>query len=53
MTCSADETTTSKEISRFVRSQFPYFSSQQQRHQQSPIFFENAGGAQVPQSVDG
>jgi selenocysteine lyase/cysteine desulfurase len=34
------------QISKFARSQFPYFSSQR-----APIFFENAGGAQVPQSV--
>jgi selenocysteine lyase/cysteine desulfurase len=34
-------------ITRFARLQFPYFTQQQT----PPIFFENAGGAQVPQSV--
>lgn len=48
------------QISRFARSQFPFFSTssnsdghgtgltENERHQ---IFFENAGGAQVPQTV--
>jgi hypothetical protein len=38
--------TTLDDISKFARSKFPYFSTQS-----GPIFFENAGGAQVPQTV--
>ncbi|KAG7355611.1 cysteine desulfurase [Nitzschia inconspicua] len=41
-----DSASETNQISIFARSHFPYFSSQK-----APIFFENAGGAQVPQSV--
>ena len=41
---SKGELFTSQTVISFARSQFPYFPSEQ-------IFFENAGGAQVPRSV--
>jgi selenocysteine lyase/cysteine desulfurase len=41
---SKEESLSSAKIVPFVRSQFPYFPSEQ-------IFFENAGGAQVPRQV--
>lgn len=53
-TCKAEETQlvlpspttmSAARVARFARSQFPYFA------ERSPIFMENAGGAQVPYAV--